>query len=111
MDPELVCCNMSTGKSEGLGELKDGMVFDVSLSMARRLLAVRQKEDGEIGFLEKIAEKVAFEIAVGRNGKVWINGGGMRETLIVGRALQETDREVLSLLSQDRLVRKLLRDV
>ncbi|CAF9933278.1 exosome non-catalytic core subunit rrp40 [Imshaugia aleurites] len=108
-DVEITCCNASTGKSEGMGELKGGMVFDVSLGMARRLLLARQREEGGIVVLEGLAEKVAFEVAVGRNGKVWVKSGGVKETLLVGRALQETDREGLGVEEQGRLVKKLLR--
>lgn len=109
MEPEIVCYNPSTGKSEGMGELKGGMVFDVSLGMARRLLLKRQVEEGALVVLEEIALKVAFEVAVGRNGKVWVKAGGLKETLIVGKALQETDREGLNVEQQETLVRNLLR--
>lgn len=94
-----------------MGELKGGMVFDVSLGMARRLLLARQQEEGGLVVLEEIAEKVAFEVAVGRNGKVWVKSGGVKETLLVGRALQETDREGLGVEEQGRLVKKLLRGI
>ena len=94
-----------------MGELKGGMVFDVSLGMARRLLLARQKDEAGLVVLEEIAEKVAFEVAVGRNGKVWAKSGGVKETLVVGRALQETDREGLGLEEQGKLVKKLLREL
>lgn len=109
MEPEIVCYNPSTGRSEGMGELKGGMVFDVSLGLARRLLLAKQKEEGGIAVLEEIAEKVAFEIAVGRNGKVWVKSGGIKETLLVGKALQETDSQGLGLDEQVKLAKKLLR--
>lgn len=108
MEPEIVCYNPATGKSEGMGELKGGMVFDVSLGMARRLLAKKQREDGMLVVLEEIAEKVAFEMAAGRNGKVWVKSGGVNATLLVGKALQETDREGLGVAEQEKLVRRLL---
>ncbi len=111
MDPEIICYNPSTEKSEGMGELVGGMVFEISLGMARRLLANRQKEEGGIIVLEGLAEKVAFEIAVGRNGLVWVKAAGVKETLAVGKALQETDREHLGLEPQEKLVRKLLREL
>lgn len=111
LDPEIVCYNPSTGKSEGLGELKGGMVFDVSLGMARRLLLAKQKEEGGIIVLEEIAGKVAFEVAVGRNGKVWVKSGGIKETLLVGKAMQETDAQVLELEEQVKLAKKLLRQL
>ena len=108
-EPEIVCCNPSTGKSEGMGELKGGMVFDVSLGMARRLLMTKQTEDGRIAVLEGLGEKLAFEIAVGRNGKVWIKAAGVKETLLVGRALMETDTQMFGLEEQAKMVKKLLR--
>ena len=94
-----------------MGELKGGMVFDVSLGMARRLLLAKQREDGGVAVLEEIAEKVAFEVAVGRNGKVWVKSAGVKETLLVGKALQETDKQSLSIDEQVKLVKKLLRQV
>lgn len=94
-----------------MGELKGGMVFDVGLGMARRLLAARQREEGGLVVLEGMAEKVAFEVAVGRNGRVWVKSGGVRETLLVGRALQETDREGLGVAGQARLAKRLLREL
>ena len=111
MDPELVCYNPSTEKSEGMGELVGGMIFDISLGMARRLLANRQKDEGGIAALEHIAEKLAFEIAVGRNGQVWVKAAGIKETLAIGKALQETDKQSLGLQSQEKLVQKLLREI
>ncbi len=94
-----------------MGELKGGMVFDVSLGMARRLLLAKQKEEGGIAALEEIAEKVAFEIAVGRNGKVWVKSGGIKETLLVGKVLQETDAQGLGVEEQVKLAKKLLKQL
>ena len=111
MEPELVCYNPSTGKSDGMGELKGGTVFNVSLGICRRLLKNRQKEDGGIIVLEEIAAKVAFEIAVGRNGLVWVKAGSVKETLLVRKALQETDAGGLGIPEQEKLVKKLLRQI
>lgn len=92
-----------------MGELKGGMLFDISLGMARRLLLAKQREDGGIAVLEELAAKIAFEIAVGRNGKVWAKSEGVKETILVGKALQETDTQVLGVDEQVKLVKKLLR--
>ena len=92
-----------------MGELKGGMVFEVSLGMARRLLLNKQKLEGGIVVLEDIAEKVAFEIAVGRNGKMWVKAKEVWETLLVGRAVQETDRGGLGVDEQAKLVKRLLK--
>ena len=94
-----------------MGELKGGMIFGVSLGMAKRLLMAKQKEDGGILVLEEIAGKVPFEIAIGKNGKVWVNSGGVKEIMLVGKALQETDRKGLDLELQKKLVRKLLKSL
>ena len=109
LDPEIVCYNPSTGKSEGMGELKGGMVFDVSLGMARRLLMHRQREEGGVAVLEDIAEKMPFEVAIGRNGRVWVKSEGVKNILLVGKALQETDQRGLGLDEQTKIVKKLLR--
>ena len=71
----------------------------------------RQKEDGGIVVLEEIAEKVPFEVAVGRNGRVWVDAAKVREVLVVGRALRETDEGGLGLEGQVKMVRRLLRDL
>ena len=111
MDPEIVCYNPSTGKSDGMGELKGGMVFDVTLGMARRLLMAKQREEGGISILEDIAEKLPFEVAIGRNGCVWINSVGTKEILLVGKAVQETDRQNLNVEEQRKLAKRLLKTI
>ena len=107
-DPELVCFNPATGKSEGLGELKGGHVFDISLSMAKRLLMPKQAEQAGLVVLDALAEKIAFEVAVGKNGKIWIDAGTVRGTLLVGNALMQTDKSDLDVHEQTKFVKQLL---
>lgn len=50
--------------------------------------------DGKGGMvvLEELGKMVRFEIAVGRNGKVWVDApAGVRETVAVVRAIKEVD--------------------
>lgn len=94
-----------------MGELKGGMVYHVSLGMARRLLLNKQREEGGLVILDEIAEKVAFEIAVGRNGKVWVKANSVKDTILVGRALQDTDKNGLDINEQRKMVKKLLREI
>jgi len=110
MDPELECVSATTGKSEGMGPLKGGMVFEVSLGMARRLM-MPEKRRGESGVvvLEELAERVRFEIAVGRNGRVWVDGGDVRTTMAVGRAVVECDEKAMTVEEQRTLVKRLLK--
>ncbi len=101
--------NPATGKADGLGELSGGMVFDVSLGLARRLMMPDVAGQGGVVVLEELAEHVPFELAVGRNGRVWVDAGGIKKTLAVGRAITEVDEGVLGAEEQRKLARRLLK--
>jgi exosome complex component RRP40 len=89
-----------------------GMVFDVSLGLARRLLMAKSREVGKVAVLELLgAEGLAFETAVGRNGKVWVNSESIKTVVAVGRALKETDEKELDVEQQRKLVQRLLREM
>lgn len=108
-DVEIECVNPSTGKSDGLGPLKNGMLFDVSPTLARRMMMGAGK--GGVVLLEEIGEKVRFEVAVGRNGKVWIDSEGVATTVAIGRILKESDEKGLDVPAQKKLVNKMLKKV
>ena len=108
MDPELECVNPSTGKADGLGELMSGMVFDISLGMARRLMMPDPATQGGLVVLEELAERLPFEVAVGRNGRVWVDAGDVVKTLAVGKAILEVDRQRKGVDEQRKLARKIL---
>ena len=125
---ELTCVNPATGKAEpgGLGPLVGGMVFDVSTGLAARLLRASSSSadqndavDGLV-ILSELGKKLeglgGFEIAVGRNGKVWVdcsNAGesAVKATIAIGRCLQVTDEHNLNLNDQKKLVTRILRDM
>lgn len=112
MDPELECVSSSTGKAEGLGPLTGGMLFDISLGMARRLMMSNPAEKGKVVVLEEMGEAgVAFEVAVGRNGKLWVDSKNTKTTLAIGKAVKETDEKSLSVEEQKKLVKKLAREL
>jgi exosome complex component RRP40 len=112
MDPELECVSSTTGKSDGLGPLIGGMLFDVSLGMARRLMMARPAEQGGVVVLDEFGGLgAAFEIAVGRNGKVWVDSKSVKATIAIGRAVQETDSRRLGVEEQRKLVRKLVKEL
>ncbi|KAL2269613.1 hypothetical protein VTJ83DRAFT_1797 [Remersonia thermophila] len=116
MDPELECVHPGTGKADGLGPIAGpGCAFDVSLGFARRLLMARSREEGGVGVLEMLGGEegggLAFETAVGRNGRVWVGSESPKTVVIVGRALQETDRLGLGLEGQRKLVKRLVKEV
>ena len=111
MDVELTCVNPSTGKSEpdGLGKLSGGMVFDVSPGLAERLL----KKNCVVA-LDELGSELpgGFEIAVGRNGKVWVEcpESGVRGICAVGKCLREMDEKELPEKEQKKLANKLITD-
>jgi len=113
MDPEIECVHSTTGKSEGLGELKGGMVFGISLGMARRLMMAKTRDEGRVAVLEEAAEKhgARFEIAVGRNGKIWIRGETIKMTAVLGRLIKETDEKSLTVEEQVKLVKSMMKTV
>jgi exosome complex component RRP40 len=63
------------------GQLSNGYAFKTSLSLARRLLA----ENAHV--LKCIGEHIAFELAVGQNGKVWVDAGTPLRTILVSNAI------------------------
>ncbi|KAK5114225.1 hypothetical protein LTR85_010290 [Meristemomyces frigidus] len=113
-DTEIECFNSATGKAEGMGPLKGGMLFNISPLFARRLMIGTDKEGrskGGVVVLEEMGEKVKFEVAVGRNGRVWVDSGSVRETLAVGRLLVQADEQGLDVEAQRKAVKKALKDV
>lgn len=112
MDPEIECVSSSTGKSEGLGPLTGGMLFPISLAMSRRLMLSNPAEQGNLVLLEEIGGAgVPFEIAVGRNGRVWVDSKSVKMTLAIGKAIRDTDDKSLTVEEQKKLAKKLARDV
>lgn len=113
-DVEVECVTSSSGKADGLGVLKGGMVFDISPAFARRLMMGTDKEGrskGGIVILEEVGQKIKFEVAVGRNGRVWVDGETIGVTITIGRLLTQCDAEGWELEAQKKNVRKALREV
>lgn len=123
---ELTCVNPATGKAEpgGLGLLSGGMLFDVSTGLAARLMKASTSsssvEAASVVVLEELGNKFeskgGFEIAVGRNGKVWVdssNSGDMavKITVAIGKCLKELDQRHLTPPEQRKLVTRVLREL
>nr|POE89913.1 exosome complex component rrp40 [Quercus suber] len=112
-DTELECVHPATGKADGMGPLKGGMVFNVSLGFARRLMMGSDKEGkskGNVVVLEEVGGKMKFEVAVGRNGRVWVDSGSVKETCLIGRLLVRADEEAWNVDQQRKEVKKALKD-
>ncbi|ODQ67460.1 hypothetical protein NADFUDRAFT_49890 [Nadsonia fulvescens var. elongata DSM 6958] len=85
IESEIECIDPTTGKDGGFGELKGGFVFDISLAYARKLLF----KGGII--LEFIGECAPFEIAIGVNGKIWIDAPDVRTIIAVKDCIQGSE--------------------
>ncbi|KAH8412837.1 hypothetical protein KR009_006194 [Drosophila setifemur] len=80
IEPELVCVN-SNGKRGKLGVLSDGFFFKCSLNLGRVLL----RENCPA--LTALTKELAYEIAVGVNGRIWLKAHSLRETVALANAV------------------------
>lgn len=98
MEPELVCIDKYC-KAGNLGQLSsDGFLKNVSLKLAHQLL------DVENPLLRTLGKKFPFEIAIGMNGKVWINAKKAKDVLNLMNALlaaeHQSDKQIIQLCRQ-----------
>ncbi|KAI9482363.1 exosome non-catalytic core subunit rrp40 [Coemansia sp. RSA 989] len=85
MEPEIECFNSHTGKSEGYGELSGGFMFKCSLGLAHQLISAKAP------VLNALGSELAFEAAVGVNGRVWINAESPEKTILVANAIKNSE--------------------
>lgn len=81
------------------GELSGGYVFKTSVGLAKQLL----REDCAV--LAALGQRLAFEVAVGVNGVVWVNSRSTKNTTIVCNAI--LNAEALSASEVDVMVARL----
>jgi exosome complex component RRP40 len=112
MEPELECVDATTGKSEGFGELKGGLMITTSLEFARQyvyppaatlcdqLINVVSTGQALIDrllmpkhpLLRLISDQYPFEVAVGMNGRVWFKAEAVDQTIALKRVLEAAER-------------------
>ncbi|PVU92278.1 hypothetical protein BB561_003933 [Smittium simulii] len=85
LEPEIECYNNNTNKSEGFGELTKGFLIKTSLVHCRRLL-----QNNSV-ILNILGQHIAYEIAVGLNGYVWIKSDSPEKTIIVANAIRNSE--------------------
>ncbi|GLT72064.1 hypothetical protein SLA2020_440310 [Shorea laevis] len=103
MNPELSCTDAS-GKAAEFGQLKDGYMFESSTGLSRILLS-----SPTCPVLEALGKKLSFEIAVGLNGRVWVNATTPSTIIVVANAIMNS--ESLSGVQQRIMVEKLLQNL
>ena len=92
VEPEITCCAPDGGRrkdwvtGEGdFGSLKGGFYITVSPNYACRLM-----EEGNVT-LRALSKVLHFEVAIGSNGRVWVNAGTVREILALTHILETTE--------------------
>ncbi|KAL5713593.1 hypothetical protein ACHQM5_015655 [Ranunculus cassubicifolius] len=103
INPELSCVD-ANGKAAEFGPLKEGYTFESSTGLARMLLS-----SPTCPVLESLGKKLSFEIAVGLNGRVWVNAESPSSIILVANALMKS--EFLSGVQQKITVDKLMQRV
>ncbi|XP_068306686.1 uncharacterized protein [Pyrus communis] len=103
MNPELSCTDAS-GKAAEYGILKDGYNFDCLTGLSRMLL-----RSPRCPVLEELGKKISFEIAVGLNGRVWVNAGSPSLIIVVSNAIMNS--ESLTGVKQRIMVDKLIQNL
>uniref|UniRef100_A0A7S4DH56 Ribosomal RNA-processing protein 40 n=1 Tax=Lotharella globosa TaxID=91324 RepID=A0A7S4DH56_9EUKA len=90
METELSCISPYVKKEwvtgQGLyGQLKDGYAFECPLRLSRSLT------NPKCFVLNCLGELLKFEVAVGLNGKVWVNSGSEIETILITNAILNSE--------------------
>ncbi|KAH0720811.1 hypothetical protein KY290_005798 [Solanum tuberosum] len=67
------------------GPLKDGYMFESSIDLSRVLL-----RSPTCPVLQCLRKKVAFQITVGLNGRVWVNGEQKSSIIVVANAIMNS---------------------
>ncbi|XP_022313052.2 exosome complex component RRP40-like [Crassostrea virginica] len=82
MEPELVCIDGS-GKSGGLGVIgrDGGMLIQVPINSIQKLLSP------ECVLFKTLGKSLKYEVAVGMNGRIWIQCRTVIETIAVANAI------------------------
>ncbi|ELU16219.1 hypothetical protein CAPTEDRAFT_131167 [Capitella teleta] len=80
-EPEVVCID-SSGKSNGLGVIRDGgMTITTPCNHIRKILSP------DCVLLKTLGNSLPYEIAIGMNGKIWIKGRTTKETIALTNAI------------------------
>ncbi|XP_055634266.1 exosome complex component RRP40 [Toxorhynchites rutilus septentrionalis] len=80
LEPELICVD-SHGKKAKLGVLHEGLVFNCGINLVRKIL------NPKCAFLDLLAKEMSFEMAAGMNGRIWIKGKTVKQTIALGNAI------------------------
>jgi exosome complex component RRP40 len=94
VDPDINCIHPATGKAEGYGVLEGGYVIKVSLDTARKCL------DPDFIVFKLAKKHFEFEVAVGVNGRIWINAETAKNVFLIANFIQKSDGVPVSRVSR-----------
>lgn len=78
-----VTCMDAAGNAAGFGPLKGGFVFPCGSVQARMLVARNPPQ-----YLKTLGQAMQFELAVGLNGRVWVDAAEPEMIIFLGTAIQ-----------------------
>lgn len=73
-------------QASGFGVLKGGTILTCDTSLARQLTSQPPPE-----MLSALGAKFTFELAVGANGRIWVDGKESEDTIAVCLALEKIE--------------------
>jgi len=90
--PRLTCISKMSNKDwasgESIyGELKEGMVLDFPMSFCKSLLK------DEKNLLEELKKYVTYEIAIGHNGKIWVNSTSLKNIMLILNIIRKSQEQ------------------
>lgn len=116
MEPEVACVS-SHGKKEGFGPLVDGFMFQCHTGLAREydefpvffcLIISCLAEDSHV--LVELGRHFPYEVAVGINGRIWVNSTSPFNTILIANAIQNsaymTSEQITSMVNSLALAQK-----
>lgn len=84
MEPELSCMDAAM-RASGFGILNHGYLADCRISYARGLF------EPSCPVLDAIGARVPYELAIGLNGRLWVNSVSPQATILVVNAVLRAD--------------------
>ena len=103
IQPTVICTDAS-GRASGFGHLKGGMLVECANSTCQSLLSRPMP-----AYLATLGRELKFELAIGMNGRVWVNAADLTTIVTVSKVLRACDRKTDG--ERLRIVKDFLNDV
>lgn len=75
----------STGKKGNLGKLSDGLMFQCSINLVRKIF------NEKCNLMHLLSKECHYEIAAGINGRIWINSKSPTATILLRNIILEAE--------------------